>query len=132
MLKEAVTLISDFRWYATDSIGEITVFTTAGFGAIPMNFFRDSSKYLELEKYLNTLATKSDYLCIGNSTFIEDGYKVDAERGLYSYDWNSEASSYEKAPYSLLASPTRPLTVSDLDKDRTLLLETVKFRELYI
>ena len=109
---------SDFEWYAVDRDGFIAFFTSAGFGPIPIVVFRSESLYFEITR------TISDLSCCGGHRINiagqlypkpEDWVRM-AQRGLFAYDWDSSnAGQYVSCqPYQLIASPARPMNISEL------------------
>ena len=119
---------SDFMWFAIDSNGHIAALTSAGFAAIPILVFRSKTQYFSCFNYFLSLPKSSEITVIeSNYVYLADWLEM-AGRGLFTYDWDTGSSWYEaKKPYSLLASPKRPLTFSELPVEIQIYLQPICF-----
>ncbi|ENX05696.1 hypothetical protein [Acinetobacter courvalinii] len=106
----------DLVWIGVDRSGYIGAFISAGTGPIPKFVLQNTIFLLEnIEQWVLELSETSDFLLHVNVPRPDDFIAL-AKRGLYVYDWTDvyENSSNIKNTYELMASPLKPLKLSDL------------------
>ena len=121
---------SDFEWYACDRSGNIAFLTSAGFAAVPLAVFRSRILYFTAREFLSHLSVGGGHELRepGQRMPVVEDWVQMARRGLFAYDWDHGTGQYEPdLPYRLVASPQRPLTVSDVPSSVRQWLETVRF-----
>ena len=104
----------EFDWLGVDRRGQVAVFTTSGYGAVPV----------DVNVHVNDVDRAIDHLhrmpVIGGADHIvvpashgnyADWYTYSAQ-GFYAYDWD-----LWHGPYLRLAAPTVPLAFSKLPGD---------------
>ncbi|ROM80242.1 hypothetical protein BK654_04940 [Pseudomonas brassicacearum] len=109
----------DVGWIATDAIGQIALFTTAGPGPIPDSALPsvESSEELVL-----SLPERSDVDLVMPSA---NAFVAFAKRGLFAYDWSDVHRTARQAlnGYELQCRPLNPLTLFDLPAPLRVLAE---------
>ena len=128
---EGLRPFSDFMWFAVDLNSHIAALTSAGFAAIPMVVFRSKTQYFSCLNYFESLPKKSEFT-IHKSVYnlLTDWLEV-ASKGLFAYDWDNNSGCYEAGkPYSLLASPNSPITLSELPIEIQEYLHPIRFESL--
>jgi hypothetical protein len=119
---------SDFGWYAVDQKGQIALFTSAGFGAIPPIVFQSKSSFRSYSTFLEGLVTRCDYIIYNTSGNRSDWIQA-AQQGLFGYDWDSALNNQHvpEEPYRLITAPMEPLLLKELPSDIQTLLSPVRF-----
>lgn len=74
-----------FDWFAIDSVGDVALFATAGFGFIPSSILATLSKHAEVA---HSIPTPN----IGSLTVWDDI----SEQGLHVYDWQPNGGPYKR------------------------------------
>jgi hypothetical protein len=102
----------DVAWIATDSLGQVALFTTGGQGQIPTTALA-SAESAE-QDVLSIQETCDSQLLV--SVPRPDSFIDFARRGFFAYDWTDVHcnSSQELAAYELQAKPTCPLHINGL------------------
>ena len=118
----------DIAWIATDSIGQVALFTTGGTGQIPATALA-SAESAE-QDVLSIQETCDSQLLV--SVPRPDSFIDFARRGFFSYDWTDvhRNSSQEIAAYELQAKPTCPLHVSALPAELQAFAASTVFRHV--
>lgn len=111
----------DVGWIATDAIGQIALFITAGRGPIPGSALPsvESSEELVL-----SLPERSDVDLV-TSMPSANAFVAFAKRGLFAYDWSDLHRTARQAlnGYELQCRPLNPLTLFDLPASLRVLAE---------
>ena len=117
----------DVMWAATDSIGQVGVFFSAGEGPIAKTFL-DYEGYEQevLETYFGALPPRGKLIRVAG--FGDDSVYELAERGCYVFDWSDVHRASEKLlhAYELCATPSGPLKLNELAPDVQLFLAQVQ------
>ena len=102
----------DIAWIATDSLGQVALFTTGGQGPIPTTAL--TSAVSAEQDALSIPVTCDSQVLV--SLPRPDSFIDLARRGFFAYDWTDvhRYSSQELAAYELQAKPTCPLHISAL------------------
>jgi hypothetical protein len=102
----------DVGWIATDAIGHIALFTTAGRGPIPDSALPSTE---DCEEWVLSLSEVSDVNSV-TSMSGANAFVAFAKRGLFAYDWSDvhRAASQALNGYELQYRPLSPLTLDDL------------------
>ena len=105
----------DCVWLASDGVGNLAVFSTAGIAPVPAIALSQAyGSILDVEEWVQLLPLTSrvshQHGILGQVAFDEF-----AQRGLYAFDWTDvhRTGNYLHA-YEKVASPTRPLSVNAL------------------
>ncbi|HUS09353.1 MAG TPA: hypothetical protein VMZ30_02720 [Pyrinomonadaceae bacterium] len=120
----------DYEWYATDTVGHVAVFTTAGIGPIPVSVLSARS----LEDALAVAVGKM--LPRGRATMLvslptPDDYIHFAACGFFAYDWQDvHRTKFKKNRYEMLSEPGKPIHVSELPEQFQSLLRSTTFANL--
>ncbi len=98
---------SEFDWFAVDGVGHVGLFSTAGYGAVPISVL---ARVDELRGLAGRLLEAP---VVGTATGhlpgrIDDWLAV-AQRGVFAYDWH-----HWFGPYRRVATPSRPVRVGEL------------------
>ena len=104
---------SEFDFLATDAVGQVAVFSHAGWGPIPravVDRSEQATKAVEAAELLPVMTTERD-APVGGGDYSE--WLIKVERGLFAYDW---WDTY--GPYRLVA---RPRVAIHIDSAPTLL-----------
>jgi hypothetical protein len=113
----------EFDWLGVELQGHVAVFTTAGFGPIPMAVdphLTDVDAALDQVRQLPDLESPAEIrLRFGH---YSDWHAYSA-KGFYGYDWD-EASSRR---YERRASPAAPISVSQLPAEIRAVAQLVEF-----
>jgi len=119
----------EFDWFATDGAGHVGHFATAGFGPIPAIVLERLEELRKLdERILQQVPVIGE--ASGHLPGRVDDWLEMARRGLFSYDWQ-----HWDGPYRRAATPSRPITITDLpaalsDAVRIVAWPDVRFAEL--
>jgi hypothetical protein len=102
----------DVGWIATDAIGQVAIFTTAGLGPIPDSAI-PSVEYSE--EWVRSLPEVSDANLV-TSMSGANAFVAFATRGFFAYDWSDVHRAAHQAlnGYELQYRPLSPLTLYDL------------------
>jgi hypothetical protein len=122
---------SDFGWYAVDQKGQIALFTSAGFGAIPMIVFRSKSDFRICSTFLESLAIRCDYTIYDKSGDRSDWIQA-FQQGLFGYDWDSSLTGQylPGEPYRLITAPADPLLLEELPSNIQVSLSSIRFTRI--
>jgi hypothetical protein len=101
----------EFDWLGVDLQGHVAVFTTAGFGPVPMQVDQhldDVDAALDRVGQLPVIGSAGD---IGRRSADGDysDWNAYSAKGFYAYDWEDQGSRYQR-----LSSPAVPISVSQL------------------
>lgn len=122
---------SDFEWFAIDSKGHVAFLSSAGFAAIPLLVFRSRKQYFSCASYFKHLPARCDITEHFPCAHVES-WAQPAQRGMFVYDYSSEAGEYgchvAGKPYRRLASPSLPLTLSELPMEIQEWLKPIVFK----
>jgi hypothetical protein len=102
----------DAGWVATDAIGQVAVFTTAGPGPIPNSALPSVENSEEL---ILSLLEVSDADLV-TSMPGANAFAAFAKRGFFAYDWSDVHRTARQAlnGYELQYRPRKPMTLFDL------------------
>ncbi|MCO7227504.1 hypothetical protein [Pleionea sp. CnH1-48] len=116
----------EYDWLATDRLGYVALFSTAGLGYAPLPFLEDTDLYDD---------TIEAILCLSVSTASKVYPKIDiehdntwkrvSERGLYSFDADVNTGIYHVA-----SIPQEPLLLHELPKNIASVIERVKLESV--
>jgi hypothetical protein len=101
----------EFDWLGVDRHGHVAVFTTAGYGPVPVRVSEhvaDVDAALDRIGELPVVGFASDIVRRSAGGDYSDWYAYSA-KGFYAYDWQ-----VWHGPYRRLSSPTLPIGVSQL------------------
>ena len=117
----------DFGWIAADREGRVAVFITAGQGPVPtLTLVPQRPPVEDSESRLDVLPPITSAELLVPLKRPDDFVKL-ARRGLFVYDWTDADAKKTTATnsYELIAVPGVPISVGNLPKDVTLLLEGI-------
>lgn len=102
----------DVGWIATDAIGQVALFTTAGPGPIPESAIPSVE---HSEEWVRSLPEVSDVNLV-TSMPGANAFVAFAKRGFFAYDWSDVHRVAHQAlnGYELQYRPLNPLTLYDL------------------
>jgi hypothetical protein len=105
----------DCVWLASDKLGHVGAFITAGEGPVPEMAFNQSLEVEEIEGQIYEMPQRTPGQLLVTVP-RPDGYLEIAARGLYVYDWTDAGKTTSKATnlYELVAIPSNPLINYDL------------------
>ena len=116
----------EFDWFAVDADGHIGHFSTAGYGPVPLPVLErlDADQTDEVWSLGERLL---DLPVIGEATGhlpgrIDDWLEL-ARRGLFGFDWQHWSGPYRRA-----ATPSNPITITDLPVELQPLLQLIEWR----
>jgi hypothetical protein len=121
----------DYEWVASDSIGQVAVFTTGGPGPIPTWVLENRAYAERLLALLHDLPVRG-----GHALHIDvprpDDFVRFAQQGMHSYDWRDVHRVRETATgmYEICARPVRAITVADLADECRAFFQQLTFRDL--
>lgn len=102
----------DAAWLATDELGQVAVFTTAGQGPVPKSA-------LPLLESAEADVLRLPAVCVATHVMSvprPDSFVAFATRGLFAYDWSDAHHPTRGATggYELAAAPELPMSASQL------------------
>src|SRR5690242_12253205 len=99
----------DVGWIATDAIGQVALFTTAGLGSIPVSA---TPSVEHSEEWVRSLPEVSDVNMV-TSIPSANAFVAFAKRGVFAYDWSDvhRAAHQVLNGYELQYRPLNPLTL---------------------
>ncbi len=111
----------DLVWIGLDENGFIGAFITAGMGPIPLKAF--SSDLIPLQDVENILIglNKISEVKMQSELPRPDDFITISSKGIYVYDWSDiHRSSFldEKNAYEIMAIPSNPIKVNDLNDNK--------------
>lgn len=101
----------EFDWLATDTLGNVALLSSAGYGAVPpvvTQHVDDVDAAVDIVNQLPAIGTATDIITPQSGGNYSDWHQA-AARGFYAYDWNQS-----HGPYQRLASPTKPISIDEL------------------
>jgi len=102
----------DAGWLATDAIGQVALFTTAGVGPIP------DSALLSIDSAEDSVLSLPEVTDVELISAVPrpDDFVAFAKRGVFSYDWSDvhRTSHQVLGGYELQCRPLNPLTLHEL------------------
>jgi hypothetical protein len=116
----------EFDWLAVDPQGHVAVFTTAGYGPVPMEVdphLTEVDAALDQVKRLPDLESPDEIRLRFNE--FSDWHAYSA-KGFYAYDWNG-GPSYWFGAYERRATPAAPMSVSQLPAEIRAVAQLVEF-----
>lgn len=116
----------DLTWFASDKEGKLAVFFSNGTTSVLVNNILKEQNYENCYDYFNRLEDNGSIgsFCIEqqdvfvNNTNLEE-FIFYTKKGLYVYDTDDLTQPY----YSLVAKPSVPLLVSNIDKKMVKIIE---------
>ncbi|WP_338523731.1 hypothetical protein NUH87_29115 [Pseudomonas batumici] len=114
----------DVGWIATDAIGQVALFTTAGPGPIP-----DSAlPSVEISEELVLSLPEVSDVDLVTSMSGANAFVAFAKRGFFAYDWSDVHRAARQAlnGYELQYRPLNPLTLFDLPAPLRALAEVTR------
>lgn len=114
----------DVGWIATDAIGQVALFTTAGPGPIPCSALPSVQNS---EEAVLSLPEVSDVDLV-TSMSGANAFAAFAKRGFFAYDWSDVHRTTRLAlnGYELQYRPLNPLTLFDLPAPLRALAEVTR------
>lgn len=114
----------DVGWIATDAIGQVALFTTAGSGPIPDSALPSVENS---EEWVLSLPELSDVDLV-TSMSGANAFVAFAKRGFFAYDWSDVHRTARQAlnGYELQNRPLSPLTILDLPAPLRALAEVTR------
>jgi hypothetical protein len=114
----------DVGWIATDAIGQVALFTTAGSGPIPDSALPSVENS---EEWVLSLPELSDVDLV-TSMSGANAFVAFAKRGFFAYDWSDVHRTARQAlnGYELQYRPLNPLTLFDLPAPLRALAEVTR------
>jgi len=104
----------EFDWFAVDAVGQVGVFSSAGYGPVPSAVFPRTDDLYAWSERSPRAALVVRGACSeqpDRSGDYSDWVSM-AERGFYGYDWR-----VWDGPYVRLTVPSRPVRLSELPSD---------------
>lgn len=115
----------DVGWLATDAIGQVAFFITAGMGPIPESALASIE---DGEEQVLSLPETSGVNWRAQADY-SNAFAVFAKRGLFSYDWSDihccECNALNG--YELKCDPQTPLTLLDLPAPLQVVAQATRF-----
>ncbi len=110
-MREGLRPFLDLEWFAKDEAGNLAVFTSAGFAAVPLCALKDVGNFQALTLAVQQLpATSASVPVYYPIDELDPSFAEFAAQGLYVYDWDHLISWYEpNLPYILMARPQNPI-----------------------
>lgn len=102
----------EFDWLGVDRHGHVAVFTTAGYGPVPVGVNRhhaDVDAALDQVRELPATGSARDLVRPDPPGGDYSDWDAYSAKGFYAYDWQVWAG-----PYQRLSSPTVPVSLSEL------------------
>jgi hypothetical protein len=121
----------DCVWLASDRVGHVAAFITAGRGPIPLVILdRIDFDHEDVEPSVANLARVGDANLLV-SVPRPDDFIAMAERGIFVYDWTdaSRGSGLLRA-YELVAAPLSPIAVTELPNELVSFIGGARFTQL--
>lgn len=114
----------DVGWIASDAIGQVALFTTAGSGPIPASALPSVENS---EEWVLSLPELSDVDLV-TSMSGANAFVAFAKRGFFAYDWSDVHRTERQAlnGYELQNRPLNPLTLFDLPAPLRALAEVTR------
>lgn len=114
----------DVGWIASDAIGQVALFTTAGSGPIPDSALPSIENS---EEWVLSLPELSDVDLV-TSMSDANAFVAFAKRGFFAYDWSDVHRTARQAlnGYELQNRPLNPLTLFDLPTPLRALAEVTR------
>jgi hypothetical protein len=128
----------DLGWFAADGDGHLAFFTSGGSRVVPELVLKSKEALDRLEYLVSELPAIGDAIVSKNITGKLDDWVDMARRGLFGFDFSSfDDAVFENGEYILVAKPSQPLNLADVDsflKDalQTLAYKTVCFSTLKV
>ena len=120
----------DCSWLASDQVGRLGVFITAGIGPIPATALDSANMPIEaIEERLCQLPTvSSNQLLV--TVKRPDSFIDLAERGFFVYDWTDihRTKADELNVYESVAAPNEPIDIDALPDDLGVLARAMKLK----
>jgi hypothetical protein len=119
----------DAVWLASDRVGNIAAFISAGVGPIPIAALSlRSLAVVEIEQHICEMPALSATRLIVHVK-RPDSFLELASRGIFVYDWSdvSRVTKDKKNLYELVASPSEPITTKELPSILSLLVDEIRF-----
>lgn len=113
----------DLTWFASDKEGKLGVFFSNGTTSVLVNNILKEQNYENCYDYFNRLEDNGSFCTQHqdvsvNNTNLEE-FIFYTKKGLYVYDTDDLTQPY----YSLVAKPSVPLLVSNIDKKMVKIIE---------
>ena len=122
----------DCVWIATDDVGYLGAFVTAGIAPIPKGVL--NNKFMDIFNIENRICELPKLLIVTLLTKIPrpDDFVEMAARGFFVYDWSDTHRTLKSSSsrYELVAVPDYPTTIVDLPSDFLELVTIIKFNNL--
>jgi hypothetical protein len=100
----------EYDWLASDEVGGVALFSTAGAGYAPAAFLSDTDAYDDaIREVLALPASTTAKFAPPVGAGCINTWELVAERGLYAYDCDPNGG-----PYRLVAAPVVPIRATDL------------------
>ncbi len=123
----------EFDWLASDAVGHVALFSTAGGGYAPEEFLRDTEAHdAAIDAILASPVTSRVCFAPELATGLVNTWRAVAERGVFAFD-----SDAQGGPYRLVAVPETPRLSAELPGIATtvtdlLVLSHLRFAELSV
>jgi hypothetical protein len=104
----------EFDWLGVDHHGQVAVFTTAGYGAVPVNVTQrlaDVDEAVDQVGQLPVIGSGSN-LVRRSADGDYSSWHAYSAKGFYAYDWQ-----VWHGPYQRLSSPTVPVSINQLPEE---------------
>ena len=107
--------VQELDWYALDKNGNIGIFTAIMNAPIPGKIKASYDNYIGLKYFIDSLPKSSSFLLTTAESGNFSDWTHNAEKGLFAYDFHDVHRTTVKNKYDLIARPTLPLNIKDIN-----------------
>lgn len=118
---------SDVCWFAIDKNEYIAMFSSNGWGPVPIVSLQNEEKIGELIDYIIEFKEVRNFNALFNLECIDNSYLDVVKRGIFYFDYDE---STKDGNYVLVAYPTAPMIISQLLLEQQVLLSKVSLQEI--
>jgi hypothetical protein len=116
----------EYDWLASDRVGHVAIFTTAGGSYGPGEFLRDTDQHdRAIDEVLATPPSTVALFAPGLQENLNTIWRDLAERGLFGFDGDPNGGPYEK-----VAAPAQPVRVDELPSGAASVVRELVFPNL--
>lgn len=108
---------TDYEWYASDAVGHVAVFTTAGIGPMPVTVLGDLPLTDSLILAVQRLPVRGHAIMLVSLPRPDDFIRF-TSRGLFAYDWQDvHRTRGFSNHYEMLSRPDAPIHLSEFPEE---------------
>src|SRR5438094_7486331 len=97
-------------WLAVDRNGRVGLFSSAGYGPVPVSVAAQLDRVERAVGKVNSLAVVGTAVDVPANDSNYSFWIDPARRGIFGYDWGPVASE----PYARIATPSRPIVIDEI------------------